>query len=82
MHFVIRQIDFREIPTLRYSFWLKLIFIGLELALAIAFGTTSMTGASNTAAVLEWTLGFGFSFYGSLRLSSPSLSFQTLPSQS
>ena len=58
--------DFREYRHLRASFWLKLVFIFLEVSLALAFGVTIYQRISNTAAVLEWTLAFGFGFYSRL----------------
>jgi hypothetical protein len=56
-------IHFRQHSILRYSFWVKLAFILLELALAIAFGVTQQKDMWNTAAVLEWTIAFIYFFY-------------------
>ncbi|KAF2440921.1 hypothetical protein P171DRAFT_85558 [Karstenula rhodostoma CBS 690.94] len=56
-------IHFREHSILRYSFWIKLTFILVELALAIAFGVTQKKELYDTAAVLEWTIAFIFFFY-------------------
>ncbi|KAJ4344741.1 uncharacterized protein N0V89_012485 [Didymosphaeria variabile] len=56
-------IHFREQSILRYSFWIKLSFILLEVALAIAFGVTQNQKKWNAAAVLEWTIAFIFFFY-------------------
>ncbi|KAI5461099.1 Frag1/DRAM/Sfk1 family-domain-containing protein [Mariannaea sp. PMI_226] len=53
----------REHSHLRLSFWIKLIFILLELALLIGFGVCSRKQQKNAAAVLEWTISFIFSFY-------------------
>ncbi|VUC29433.1 unnamed protein product [Clonostachys rosea] len=53
----------RDYPELRLSFWIKLAFIIVELALLIAFGACSRTRNTNAAAVLEWTISFIFSFY-------------------
>jgi hypothetical protein len=56
-------IHFRQDSILRYSFWVKLAFILLELALAIAFGVTQRKKMWNAAAVLEWTIAFIYFFY-------------------
>ncbi|KAF2016025.1 hypothetical protein BU24DRAFT_492192 [Aaosphaeria arxii CBS 175.79] len=56
-------IHFREHSVLRYSFWIKLSFILIEVALAIAFGVTQKTDRYNVAAVLEWVIAFVFFFY-------------------
>ncbi|KAF9730393.1 hypothetical protein PMIN06_011424 [Paraphaeosphaeria minitans] len=56
-------IHFREHSILRYSFWIKLTFIFVELGLAIAFGVTRKKDKYNAAAVLEWTISFIFFFY-------------------
>ena len=54
--------DFREHRVLRSSFWIKLFFIIVEIALAIAFGVTKKK-SYNTAAILEWAVAFIFTFY-------------------
>ncbi|KAH8646055.1 Frag1/DRAM/Sfk1 family-domain-containing protein [Tricladium varicosporioides] len=56
-------IHFRQHRILRISFWVKLAFILLEVALAIAFGVTGHAKHYNAAAVLEWTIAFVFTFY-------------------
>lgn len=56
-------IHFREHRVLRASFWTKLLFIIVEVALAIAFGITSTKDKYNAAAVLEWAISFIFTFY-------------------
>lgn len=48
---------------LRVSFWVKLIFIFVELAVAIGFVATDFSNVSNVAAVLEWVVAFIFTFY-------------------
>ncbi|KAF2198146.1 hypothetical protein GQ43DRAFT_174271 [Delitschia confertaspora ATCC 74209] len=53
----------RENSVLRYSFYIKLMFIIVEVALAIAFGVTGKQHRYNTAAVLEWVVAFIFFFY-------------------
>lgn len=54
---------YRQHRILRLSFWIKLIFVIVELALAIGFGVTQVRGDSNTAAILEWVVALIFSFY-------------------
>lgn len=56
-------IHFREHSVLRYSFWIKLSFILIEVALAIAFGVTQKKDQYNAAAVIEWVIAFIFFFY-------------------
>ncbi|KAK3398944.1 Frag1/DRAM/Sfk1 family-domain-containing protein [Sordaria brevicollis] len=54
---------YRDHRVLRISFWIKLVFVIVEIALAIAFASCSFTKNYNPAAVLEWTIAFIFSFY-------------------
>ena len=56
-------IHYRQHRILRISFWVKLMFILVELALAIAFVCTNFTHAFNVAAVLEWIVALVFTFY-------------------
>ncbi|ORY72004.1 Frag1/DRAM/Sfk1 family protein [Pseudomassariella vexata] len=56
-------IKHREHRVLRISFWIKLVFVVVELLLAIAFIATNFLKMYNTAAILEWTIAFVFSFY-------------------
>jgi len=56
-------IHYRQHSILRISFWIKLFFIILEVALAIAFGVTQNQSKWNAAAVLEWVIAFIFFFY-------------------
>ena len=55
--------DFRQHMILRVSFWIKLSFILIEVALAIAFAACNFRGAYNAAAALEWAIAFIFTFY-------------------
>ncbi|KAI2643664.1 hypothetical protein GGS21DRAFT_497565 [Xylaria nigripes] len=48
---------------LRISFWIKLTFVIVELALAIGFLTLNNGSSRNQAAYLEWILALIFSFY-------------------
>lgn len=54
----------REHRILRASFWIKLVFIIVQVSLAIAFISTLVTSMYNEAAVLEWVLAFVFGIYG------------------
>lgn len=54
---------FKMTSVLRYSFWIKLAFIIVELALAIAFGVCGNQKKYNVGAVLEWTISFIYFFY-------------------
>ncbi|PMD26047.1 Frag1/DRAM/Sfk1 family protein [Hyaloscypha hepaticicola] len=54
---------FREHRVLRASFWIKLVFILLEIVLAIAFAACNFRKLYNAAAVLEWAVAFIFTFY-------------------
>jgi len=56
-------IKYREHAVLRLSFWIKLIFILVEVVLAIAFGVCTFKHIYNPAAVLEWAISFIFTFY-------------------
>ncbi|PGH04432.1 hypothetical protein AJ79_07089 [Helicocarpus griseus UAMH5409] len=57
-------IHYRDHRILAASFWIKLAFIVIEIALAIAFGVTGQrTGKKNTAAILEWVIAFIYTFY-------------------
>jgi hypothetical protein len=58
-----KQLDFRQHRVLRISFWLKLTFILIEVALAIAFGVLGRVGRRNEAAIVEWTIAFVFTLY-------------------
>ncbi|KAF2831982.1 hypothetical protein CC86DRAFT_280767 [Ophiobolus disseminans] len=56
-------IHYRQHSILRISFWVKLAFIFLEIALVIAFGVCSKMDKWNVAAVLEWIIAFLYCFY-------------------
>jgi len=57
-------VNYREFRVLRTSFWIKLVFIIVELGLAVAFASTfSSTSHQNVAAILEWTIAFLFTGY-------------------
>ncbi|TWU77526.1 hypothetical protein ED733_007360 [Metarhizium rileyi] len=53
----------REHRILRSSFWIKLAFILVELALAIVFVVTNYKHERDVAAVFEWVIAFVFTFY-------------------
>ncbi|KAI0408184.1 Frag1/DRAM/Sfk1 family-domain-containing protein [Xylaria palmicola] len=54
---------YRQHRVLEFSFWVKLTFVVVELALAIGFGVTRSRNNSNHAAILEWVVAVVFSFY-------------------
>ncbi|KAJ9645382.1 hypothetical protein H2199_003390 [Coniosporium tulheliwenetii] len=56
-------IHYRQYRILRASFWVKLTFIFLELALCIAFGVTQNQENLNTSAILEWVIALVYTFY-------------------
>lgn len=56
-------IHYREHRVLRISFWIKLVFIFVELGVAIAFGALGDKDHYNGAAVCEWVVAFIFTFY-------------------
>lgn len=53
----------REHRVLRLSFWAKLFFILVTIALAIPFVVLTKYSLYNPAAVLEWAIAVVFSFY-------------------
>ncbi|KAK4995879.1 hypothetical protein LTR66_004389 [Elasticomyces elasticus] len=56
-------IKWRDHSVLRNSFWIKLTFIFVELALAIAFGVSQLKGNTNIAAILEWVIALIYFLY-------------------
>lgn len=56
-------IHFREHFILRFSFWVKLTFIIVEVILAIVFAATSFNKEQNVAGVFEWIVALFFTFY-------------------
>lgn len=56
-------IHYREHRILRISFWVKLTFILVEIALAAVFVGTSWSHQRNVAAVFEWIVALVFTFY-------------------
>ena len=55
---------YHEHVTLRISFWYKLLFIIIEIALAIPFGVFNTQDEHvNTGAVLEWVIALIFTGY-------------------
>lgn len=56
-------VHFRQHRILRLSFWLKLAFILVEIALAVVFAATTFGDHQNIAAVFEWIIAFVFTFY-------------------
>ena len=56
-------IHYRQHRILRMSFWVKLIFIIVELGLAVGFVICTFTGRYNPGAVLEWVIALIFTFW-------------------
>ncbi|KAK4561079.1 hypothetical protein LTR86_005034 [Recurvomyces mirabilis] len=56
-------IHFRQHRILRISFWIKLTFIFIELALAIAFGVLQYQQHYNKSAILEWIISLIYICY-------------------
>ncbi|KAF7514126.1 hypothetical protein GJ744_004451 [Endocarpon pusillum] len=56
-------IHYRNHRILRTSFWVKLAFILVEVALAIAFGVTTFRGNRDVGAILEWIIALLFTGY-------------------
>ena len=54
--------NYRQHAVLRASFWVKLSFILLEIALAIVFGVSNRL-ARNVAAGTEWVIALIFTFW-------------------
>lgn len=53
----------RQVRILAYSFWIKLAFIIVEVALAIGFGVTEYRRSYNTSGILEWIVALVYFFY-------------------
>ncbi|KAL1952915.1 hypothetical protein VTO42DRAFT_3949 [Malbranchea cinnamomea] len=56
-------IHYKDHIILTISFWVKLTFIVVELALSIAFGICIRGTRKNQGAVLEWVIAYIFTFY-------------------
>lgn len=56
-------IHYRGHRILAISFWIKLGFILVEVALAIVFVSTTFTHTRNVAACFEWAIAFIYTFY-------------------
>ena len=56
-------IHYRNHRILRISFWVKLTFILVEVALAIVYASTAWTHHQNVAAVFEWIVALIFTAY-------------------
>jgi hypothetical protein len=60
---LILDAEHREHRVLRLSFWIKLVFVMVELALAACFIGTTFTRHYDIGAVFEWVIAFIFSLY-------------------
>lgn len=56
-------VEYKEHRMLRASFWVKLVFILVEIALLICFGVLGRLKKRDAAAVFEWIVSFVFTFY-------------------
>ncbi|MCJ1308857.1 hypothetical protein MMC25_002512 [Agyrium rufum] len=54
---------YRSQRMLRISFWIKLVFIIVEVVLAIAFAVCTFDNKPNVGAILEWTIALIFTFW-------------------
>ena len=54
---------YRDTRILAISFWVKLAFIIIEIALAVAFGVLTRNGSKNTGAIVEWIIALVFTFW-------------------
>lgn len=54
---------YRDHRVLRTSFWIKLVFVVVEILLAVAFVSCTFTKNYNAGAILEWIIAFIFSAY-------------------
>lgn len=53
----------RDHSILKYSYWLKLFFIIVEIVLAIAFAVLGSNSHRNAAAILEWVISLMYILY-------------------
>ena len=56
-------IHYRNHRILRASFWVKLAFILVEVALAVVFGVMTFRGNRDVGAILEWIIALIFTGY-------------------
>lgn len=56
-------IHYREHRILAMSFWIKLMFIFVEIGLVIAFGVLQYKNHYNPAAYIEWIISLIYIFY-------------------
>lgn len=56
-------IHYRNHRIIRISFWVKLLFILVEVAFAIVFAATSFKSNRNVAAIFEWIIALVFTMY-------------------
>lgn len=54
---------YRQHRFLRVSFWIKLTFILVEIALAVVFGVCTTRGYKNVGAIVEWVIAVVFTFW-------------------
>ncbi|KAI9848737.1 MAG: hypothetical protein M1837_006824 [Sclerophora amabilis] len=56
-------VHYRQHRVLRISFWIKLVFIVVEVILAIAYGCCLYKNRPNEGAVLEWVIALIFTVF-------------------
>lgn len=56
-------IHYREHRILAISFWIKLMFIFVEIGLVIAFGVLQYYDRYNPAGIIEWVISLVYIFY-------------------
>jgi len=56
-------VHFKNFGVLRLSFWLKLVFIVVEVGLAVAFGVLNKKKRWNNAAIVEWVIALIYTFW-------------------
>lgn len=56
-------IHYRNHRILALSFWIKLLFIIVEIIFAVIFVSCDFTTYPNVAAIFEWIVAFTFTFY-------------------
>lgn len=57
------RLENRDHRVLRISFWIKLVFVLVELGLAIAFGVLTTQDRKDIAAYFEWVIALIFTAY-------------------
>lgn len=56
-------LEYRQYRVLRASFWIKLTFIIVEVALVITFGALASVDNKRVGAYIEWIIALIYTFY-------------------